>query len=65
MQHFNGFLIKYQKMRQSIYDQYFGLRVRVGTTERVRVSNEYPIDVVNVSKSRDACLIRHKKYQQG
>lgn len=32
--------------------------------KRVRVGNQYPVDVMDVSKRRYACLVHCKEYQQ-
>ena len=65
MQYFHGFLIGHQEMRQPINDQQLGLAMRVSTTERVRVRDKHSIDIMDVGKCRDTCLIRQKEYQQG
>lgn len=51
--------------RQTTYDNQCSLGMGVFAMKRVRVRNQHPIHIMNVSKRRYTCLIRHKEYQQG
>lgn len=50
--------------RQATYNDKFGFGVRVFTMKRVGMRDNHSINVMDMGKSRNTCLICHKQHQQ-
>ncbi len=64
MLHFATVRLVRTKMRQQTDNNQRGGGMRVLVMKRMRVGNQYPIDVMDVGKRRYTCLVRYKECQQ-